>query len=100
MFSTVLTAAVVLVMFGVLVWRAEPLVREYMQRSLAVKEAAMALDTSVKAAPSKPEALPADLEMFVEGESMPWAREQVRAALQDAYQAHGDWDHIRSQVFG
>ena len=92
--SVLMTGAMVAVIGG-LVWRCEPLVKRW----LATREAAVELAVSVQSAPAKPDVLPPDLESYVDAESMPWAREQTRAALQDAYQAHGDWDHIRSQIF-
>ncbi len=85
---------------GVVVWRLEPLLRSYLDRTAQVSEQRVAIERDVQAAPPKRPMLPPDLEAIADQETQPWAREQLRAAIQDDFELLGDWDNVRAQYFG
>lgn len=91
-----------LALFGsvvVLVLRAEKVALEVMERMQTVQVRRLELEEKLKSTPPRKEPLPPDLESIAERETEPWAREQVRAAIQDDYEAHGDWDEVRKLYF-
>lgn len=97
----VIAAAVAAVAcFGLLVWRAEHVVTAVLEHQRQRDDRRMQLDEAVKLAPPRKEPLPADIAMLADQEREPWAREQVRAAIQDEYEALGDWDAVRNSLFG
>lgn len=97
----VIVAGVALVAcFGLLVWRAEHVVVAVLQHQRERDDRRMKLEEDVKLAPPKKEPLPADIAMLADQEREPWAREQVRAAIQDEYEQLGDWDAVRNSLFG
>lgn len=89
---------------GVIVWRLEGVVHRYLPTYLAHVTATQSRTVALQEAatmPTPPKApLPGDLEAIANRETEPWAREQVRAAIQDDYDAHQDWDKVRSHYFG
>lgn len=85
---------------GMMLYSLERVVRVVLAHHEALHTRRIALDEQVKAAPPKREPLPADLAMLADQEREPWAREQVRAAIQDEYEALGDWDAVRNSFFG
>lgn len=85
---------------ALIVWRAEIFARQVADRRLSVEERRVALEESVKKAPDKRPVLPPDLEALAQGYNEAWAQDQVRAAIQDEYDARGDWDAVRSAYFG
>lgn len=93
-------AAALVACCGMVLFTVERIVRVVLQHQQAIAERRMALDEQVKAAPPKREPLPGDLAGLADLEREPWAREQVRAAIQDEYEALGDWDAVRNSLFG
>lgn len=65
-----------------------------LRRSLALKEA-----EALRAAtlPDKVR-VPADLMALADAESEPWAKEQLRTQLRDAYEDSGDWNLVRARM--
>ena len=63
-------------------------------RTLALKEA-----DAIRAAtlPDKVR-VPADLMALADAESEPWAKEQLRTQLRDAYEESGDWNTVRARM--
>jgi hypothetical protein len=88
----------------VVVWRLEAAVDRYLPTYLAhvtstqARTVALA-EAATKPSPPKPP-LPGDLEAIANRETEGWAREQVRAAIQDDFEAHQDWDKVRAHYFG
>lgn len=93
-------AAALVACVALVLWRLEAFARLYLQHQSQQAERKMRLEEQVKAAPPKKEPLPGDLAMLADQEREPWAREQVRAAIQDEYEALGDWDAVRNSFFG
>lgn len=93
-------AAAVVICCGMVLYSMERVVRAVLQHQQIIAERRMALDEQVKAAPPKREPLPSDLAGVADMEREPWAREQVRAAIQDEYEALGNWDAVRNSLFG
>lgn len=89
---------------ALVVWRLEGVVHAYLPSYLAHVTATQARVVAVQeaAAATRPpkEPLPGDLEAIANRETESWAREQVRAAIQDDFEAHQDWDKVRSHYFG
>lgn len=81
-------------------WRAERMARDYMERRLTLDEKRLAGEQSVTASPDARPPLPADLAAIADRESEPWARDQVRAVIQDEYESRGDWDDVRNAFLG
>ena len=82
------------------VWRCELLVRAFLPDWIALKREMIAQDTAIRSSGPQREAIPADLEAIALQETEGWAREQVRAAIMDAYEATQDWDSVRTQYYG
>lgn len=82
--------------FALLIWRAEQIARTW----LAQHAKAVDVQASVAAPPPKKPALPLDLELIAAQETEAWAQEQVRGAMQDVYEAQGNWDDVRSAYLG
>lgn len=82
------------------VWRVEVLLRLFVPRWFDVREAAAAREHAIRTTPSDRNPLPPDLEAVAARETEGWAREQVRAALQDAYESANDWDTVRAAYLG
>lgn len=82
--------AIVCLTLAVLWWRVEPL----LQRLLALREAEAA---RASAMPDKIR-VPDDLMQLADAESEPWAKEQLRSSLREAYDELGDWDLVRSRI--
>lgn len=98
--AVIVAGVVVVACFALLVWRAEHVVAAVLQHQRERDDRRMKLDEAVKAAPPKKEPLPPDLLMIADQYSEPWAREQVRAAIQDQYEDAGDWDAVRNRIHG
>lgn len=98
--AVIVAGVVVVACFGVLVWRAEHVITAVLQHQQARDDRRMQLEEQVKLAPPKKAALPPDLAILADQENEPWAREQVRAAIQDEYEATGDWDDVRNRLLG
>ena len=81
---------------ALVVWRVEALARTHLAATTALKERELAH----RDAPPKRELLPPDLAALADQEQVAWAREQVRAAIQDEYEARGDWDAVRTHLYG
>lgn len=81
---------------ALIVWRAEKVVGVV----LAQRASDLALKAEVVKPPAQKPPLPPDLELIAQDETEPWAREQVRAAIQDLYEVRGDWDAVRNAYLG
>ena len=84
----------------VIVWRTEVLIRAFLPEWLAIRAKRVEAEAALVAAKPEREPLPPDLEAIADRETEAWAREQVRAAIQDEYEQHRDWDRVRSAYFG
>jgi hypothetical protein len=63
-------------------------------RALAVIEAR---DARAAQTPEKVR-VPADLMALADGESEPWAKEQLRTSLREAYEELGNWNDVRARM--
>lgn len=89
---------------ALITWRVEVTVNRYLPTYLAHVTSTEARTVALAEAATQPTPpkvpLPGDLEAIANRETEGWAREQVRAAIQDDYEAHQDWDKVRSHYFG
>jgi hypothetical protein len=85
---------------GLVVWRTEAVVRAFLPSWLSLQEQRQAAEQALKSAGPQRDPLPPDLEAIALQETEGWAREQVRAAFMDDYEATQDWDRVRTQHFG
>lgn len=90
------TALALFASVAVVVWRGEAVARAFLPQWFALQSERLA----GRATGSQREPLPPDLEAIALQETEPWAREQVRAALMDAYEQAQDWDRVRDQYHG
>lgn len=85
---------------ALVLWRAERVVLAYFAHAEARDQRRVALDEARTKAPDRKAPMPPELAAIAEQEREPWAREQVRAAIQDQYEEYGDWDAVRNSLFG
>ena len=90
---------------AVMLWRVERVVREYLQvrretttRELVLRERAQTLEETRAEGTEEMPPLPIDLQVRVHAETEGWAREQVRAIVQQLWNKHKAWDPVRSEL--
>lgn len=100
-----LTLLAVCVGSGVVLWRVERFVRERQAilnaaaaRRLAMEERKLALEERRLAATLEPEDIPADLRVRVDGETEPWARDQMRSLIRELHNEYRNWDSVRQAL--
>lgn len=100
-----LALAVVAAAAGVLGWRFDGLVRTWLasrraveERTLALRERELALAERRAEGSEEMPALPLDLLARVNGETEPWAREQVLSLVQQLWRKHKSWDPVRHEL--
>jgi len=98
--TLLLTAAGLLV-----AWRVEAALREMTrgrqvvhERELQLRERELALVEQRQTSALDPEEIPIDLAMRCNGETEPWAREQLRSLVQQLYGKHQHWDSVRTEL--
>jgi hypothetical protein len=89
----------------VLGWRVEHIVRAWLAsrdafeaRTLAIREREVALAEQRAQGSEEMPPLPLDLVGRVNGETEPWAREQVQSLVQQLWRKHKAWDAVRSEL--
>lgn len=93
-------ALALVVCTGMGLYFVERIARLFLEHQQTRDDRRMQLEEQVKLAPPKKAVLPPDLAMIADQENEPWARDQVRAAIQDEYEATGDWDDVRNRLLG
>lgn len=90
---------------GLAWWRLERFLRERQavltaaaNRRLAMEERKLALEERRLAATLEPEDIPADLRVRFEGETEPWAREQMRSLIRELHNEYRNWDSVRQAM--
>lgn len=68
------------------------------ERKLALEERRLAMEEKRLAANLEPEEVPVDLQMRYNGETEPWAREQVKGLIQELFGRHKSWDAVRAEL--
>lgn len=68
------------------------------QFKLALEERRLALEEKRLASNLEPEEIPIDLQMRYNGETEPWAREQVKGLIQELFGRHKNWDAVRAEL--
>lgn len=68
------------------------------ERKLALEERRLAMEEKRLAANLEPEEIPVDLQMRYNGETEPWAREQVKGLIQELFGRHKSWDAVRAEL--
>lgn len=94
-----------LLTLGVVGWRVEGLVRAWLgarrtleERTLALRERELALAERRAEGSEEMPPLPLDLVSRVNGETEPWAREQVLSLVQQLWRKHKSWDPVRHEL--
>lgn len=94
-----------LLTLGVVGWRFDGLVRTWLasrraveERTLALRERELALAERRAEGSEEMPPLPFDLLSRVNGETEPWAREQVLALVQQLWRKHKAWDPVRHEM--
>lgn len=68
------------------------------ERRLALQERELALQERRAEGIEEMPPLPADLQMRVNAETELWARDQVRALVQQLWNKHKQWDAVRAEM--
>lgn len=72
--------------------------RALRERALALEERRLALEEKRQAALEDMPEMPLDLVMRCNNETELWAREQMRAVVQQLWAKHRSWDGVRTEV--